>query len=91
MDDEYELEYSGLGDRIERDGRTVQVQIYRGKGATEEGWILQLVDESSGSSICWDELFETDREAFDYLLKEIDEEGLDRVIDDAPEAQFPDL
>jgi hypothetical protein len=88
MDDEYELEYSTHCGRIERDGRSVQVEIYRGKDQNEE-WILEIVDDSSGSSIVWDEQFESDQVAYDYLMKEIDNQGLAKLIDDAPEAQLP--
>jgi len=82
MDDE--LEYSGHCGCIESDGRSVQVQIYRGKG--EEGWSLEIVDDDSGSSVVWDDLFESEQAAYDSLLKEIEELGLAKVIDDAPQA-----
>lgn len=88
MGDEYELEYSGRCGRIESEGRSVKVEIYRGKNQ-EEGWSLEIVDEQTGNSIVWDELFETDLVAYNYLLWEIEEQGLAKVIDDAPEAQLP--
>jgi hypothetical protein len=89
MDDEYDLEHSSLCGRIERDGRSVQVEIYRGKEQEESGWVLEVVDDSSGSSIVWDEQFDTDQDAYDCLMKEIDEQGLADIIDNAPEAQLP--
>lgn len=88
MEDEVELEYSKLCQFIERDGRAVEINIYRGSDETE-GWILEIVDDSTGSSIVWDELFETDDAAFQFLFKEIEVQGLDGVIDDAPEAKLP--
>jgi hypothetical protein len=87
MDEEYELEHSIHCGRIARDGRSVQVEIFRGK--KEERWLLEIVDEDSGNSVVWDDPFETDQAAYDYLLKEIEEQGLAKVIDDAPDAQLP--
>ena len=49
------------------------------------------MEDDTGSSILWDDQFKTDKDAFDFLLAEIDKSGgLDRVIDDAPVAQFPE-
>lgn len=88
MDAEYELEYSSHCGRIERDDRSVQVHIYRGKDQEDKNWILEIVDEKSGNSIVWDDPFESDQAAYDYLMKEIEDQGLAKVIDDAPEAQL---
>jgi len=88
MEDGIEVEHSTLCQKIERDGRSIHVEIYRGKDH-DEGWLLEIVDLDSGSSIVWDDLFKTDSEAFEFLLAEITAQGLDQVIDDAPQAQFP--
>jgi len=90
MFDEYEVAYSERCGGIERQGRSVQLQIYRGKDQEDAGGILEIVDDHSGSSIVWDELFETDQPAYDYLMNEIHAQGLDKVIDDAPKARLPD-
>ena len=88
MDDDIELEHSPLCQQIERDGRSVRVEIYRGKDRDED-WLLEIVDLHTGSSIVWDDLFKTDREAYDFLLAEIADEGLNKLIDDTPKAQLP--
>ncbi len=90
MTDEYELDYSDHCGRIERDGRSIEIQIYRGREREDASWILEIVDDLSGSSIVWDELFETDQEAYDCLMKEIEAQGLNKVIDEAPDAPMPD-
>lgn len=87
MEDEIELEHSTLCQQIERDGRCVQVEIFRDKNR-DEGWLLEIVDLDTGSSVVWDELFETDRKAFELLLAEIADEGLDKLIDNTPKAQL---
>ena len=89
MNDEFELEFSTYCQHLERDGRSVQVEIYRGKDR-DEPWILEIVDDDTGSSILWDDQFKTDKDAFDFLLAEINKNGLDKVIDDAPEVPFPE-
>lgn len=85
MEDEIELEHSSLCRQVDRDGRSVQVEIYRCKGRDED-WLLEIVDLDTGASVVWDKPFTTDREALDFLLAAIDEEGLDGVIDDSREA-----
>lgn len=90
MEDDYGLEYSDLRGRLERDGRAVKVEVYRSTHGDDEGWILEIVDEDSGNSIVWDDPFPTDQAAHDHLMKEVEERGLNKVIDDAPKAEFPD-
>lgn len=74
MDDEYELEHSPLSSDISRDGMTVKIYIYRGKDRGQ-GWSLEIVAQD-GSSTVWDELFESDEEAFDEALIAIKKEGI---------------
>ena len=50
------LKESSLSQVVERDGRSVQVEIYNdGTG----GWLLEVVDEFGNSSV-WDQSFETE-------------------------------
>jgi hypothetical protein len=47
---------------VARDGITVRVEIYRLAGG-REGWLLEVVDQE-GTATVWQDLFETDREAY---------------------------
>lgn len=62
MEDDYELQISPLSQAISSDGQTVQVDIYRGG---DDGWILEVVDES-GTSTVWDDPFPTDTDALTF-------------------------
>ena len=54
VDDDYEPTMSPLCQSIERDGKSVRVDIYdNGEG----GWILDVVDEF-GNSVVWDDSFD---------------------------------
>ncbi len=67
---------SPLSQVIERDGRSVKVEIYEdGTG----GWLLEVVDEFGNSSV-WDQSFETEQDALDEALKTIREEGIESLI-----------
>ncbi len=79
VDDDYEPTMSPLCQSIERDGKSVRVDIYdNGEG----GWILDVVDEF-GNSVVWDDHFPTDQEAMDEVLSTIDKEGIDALIGSA--------
>lgn len=55
MTEEFELEMSPLTQPVTVDGKTIQVDIYRGdKG----DWIREVSDESN-SSLVWGDEFET--------------------------------
>jgi hypothetical protein len=85
MDDEYELEMSPLCQTINANGRSVEVEIYTDGN---NNWTLEIVDEDN-TSIVWDEQFKSDKDALDYLLSEIEKEGLDALIDETPSAKMP--
>ena len=72
----FELIMSPLCQIIERDGKQVDVQIYKGDDAT---WTLE-VEDHYGNSTVWDEEFKTDQLALDECLKTITEEGIDSLI-----------
>ena len=67
-DDESEFVESALSQRVTRHGVTVQVEIY---GDGEGRWILEVVD-AQGTSIVWDERFETDQEALDEAITSLE-------------------
>ena len=75
---EVEIEHSPLSADVKHDGMTVQVCIYRIKGKGE-GWSLEVVDHE-GVSTVWDELFETDKAAFDEFLKTVGREGISSFL-----------
>jgi len=76
MNDEFELEMSPLCQALSENGKTVQVEIYRGR---DSDWHLEVVDES-GNSTVWDDRFPTDDEALKELIAAIQEEGIDAFI-----------
>ena len=50
MDDDIELIYSPLQQTHTENGKTIDIQIYRG---ADTGWTLEVVDEY-GNSTVWD-------------------------------------
>ena len=76
MSDEFELEISPLSQSITADGKTIQVDIYRGdKG----GWLLEVIDESNSSWV-WDDEFDNDAAALDEVKRTIEADGIDSLI-----------
>jgi hypothetical protein len=45
----------------------------------DTGWSLEVVDVH-GNSTVWDDLFKTDQEAFDTVMKELQEEGIETFV-----------
>ncbi len=84
MTDDKDLIYSPLQQSITRDGKSIEICIYR---LPDSGWTLEAVDEV-GNSTVWEDEFDTDQEALDFALKEIAEEGIDVFIGPDPDAQF---
>ncbi len=79
VDDDYEPTMSPLCQSIERDGKSVRVDIYD-DGAGK--WILEVVDEFN-NSVVWDYHFPTDQDALDDVLSVIKNEGIDALIGSA--------
>ncbi len=78
---------SPLSQAVERDGRSVKVEIYEdGTG----GWLLEVVDEFGNSSV-WDQSFETEQDALDEALKTIREEGIESLIGFDGSIAHPDM
>jgi len=72
-DDDIRLIYSSLNRTVEHDDYTLDVQIYR---SDETDWHLEVVNEA-GTSIVWDEFFETDRRAWDEFEQTLRDEGIE--------------
>lgn len=78
MIDDPDLEFSPLGGLVTRDDRTVQVHIYRVVGS-KRGWALEVVDVDDISTL-WDELFATEREAYEEFSRVLDEDGIEAFL-----------
>ena len=81
---EPEIVDSPLAGTIERDGFTIRVEIYRGD---DSDWILEVVDEYR-NSVVWNDQFKTDQLAMDELLRTLDTDGIESLID-APKTTSP--
>ena len=77
MDDDYELVYSPLCRRVQRNRTTIQVHIYRGKD--DSAWILEVEDEKGGSTV-WSETFATDTAALNDVMSVIKKEGIETFL-----------
>lgn len=80
MYDENDLIESPLQQKYTSEGKTVEVCIYR---LPDTGWTLEIVDEYNNSTL-FDGEFESDQEAFDLFLKEVEEEGIESMIGPKP-------
>ena len=78
MADDPDLEFSPLSGLVTRDDRTVQVHIYRVVGS-KRGWALEVFDVDDISTL-WDELFTTEREAYEEFSRVLDEDGIEAFI-----------
>ncbi|MCA1773170.1 MAG: hypothetical protein LC677_11400 [Halomonas sp.] len=76
MEDDFEVEMSPLCQKLTADGKTVEVEIYRGDAG---GWILEVVDEF-GTSTVWDDEFDTDVVALEEVKATIRDDGIDSLI-----------
>ena len=65
--------YSGLNQRFTRDGVTVEVNIFRLEHETE--WLLEVVN-AKGTSICWDDPFDSDDAALAEFIRTVEDEGM---------------
>ena len=83
-DDEFTLIRSKLSGFITQDGMTIEVCIYRGDA--ERTWLLEVVDEE-GTSIVWDDRFETDQAAMDEVKHTIKTEGMASFLSDPDETK----
>jgi hypothetical protein len=70
---------SGLSGDFTKDGVTVEVHIVRLEH--EKEWTLEVVN-SSGTSIVWDDPFETDEQAYSEFYRTVAEEGMQVFADE---------
>jgi hypothetical protein len=83
-DDEFTLIESKLSGFITRDDMTIEVCIYRGDA--ERTWQLEVVNQE-GTSIVWDDRFETDQAALDEVKRTIETEGMASFLSDPDETK----
>jgi len=74
MEEGPKIIHSPLCRRIKRNRTTVEVLIYRGED--ESDWILEVEDESGGSTV-WTETFSSDTAALEEVMSVIKEEGIE--------------
>lgn len=67
---------SPLCQTIERDGHTLKVEIYREES---KQWVIEAID-MHGTSHVFEDTFETDKQALETLLSEIEEQGIEQFI-----------
>ncbi|MGB7300588.1 MAG: hypothetical protein WBD34_14800 [Burkholderiaceae bacterium] len=72
------LHYSPLCQYVFHNGATLELQIYR---TDDSPWVLEVVNEQ-GTSIVWDDQFDTDRAAFDEFTRTLETEGLAAFADE---------
>ena len=75
----HDIIFSELSGRLTRDDITVHVQIYQLKPNTE--WALVVIS-MDGICTIWDQLFETDDQAFSAFEIAAQEEGMATFLDD---------
>ncbi|MBO6506810.1 MAG: hypothetical protein JJ977_18580 [Kordiimonadaceae bacterium] len=75
-DEEFELIYSPLCQKLSSGGRTVDIQIY---GDGNGKWLLEIEDEY-GNSTVWDDPFETDSQALLEAKKSILKDRVTKYI-----------
>ena len=59
-----------------KDGKSIKIEIYR---MPDTAWNVQVVD-TFGNSTVWDDEFESDKEALQFVLAEIERDGIDEFI-----------
>jgi uncharacterized protein len=83
---EPELVQSSLSQSIEVEGKSLRIEIY--KMEDEAQWTLEIEHED-GSSLVWDELFDTDFLALNEARQTLAKDGLS-AFTNAEEAQIPE-
>lgn len=73
---------SPLSQTVTVDGITVRVAIF--KLIEDEGWTLEVVNES-GTSTVWEDPFPTDADAFEAFQRAVEVEGIETFLDDDEE------
>ena len=69
---------SGLSGIVSKDNVTVEVIIVRLE--SESKWSLEVLN-NAGTSIVWDDLFDSDDEAYAEFQRTVEEEGMRAFLD----------
>ena len=69
---------SGLSGIVSKDDVTVKVIIVRLE--SESKWSLEVVNDA-GTSIVWDDLFDSDEDAYAEFQQTVEEEGMRAFLD----------
>ena len=80
MDDEYKIINSPLSQKLNREGMTIEVMIYRGEHEAE--WILEVIDHAGGSTV-WEATFATEQDALNEVFQTIATEGIGCFVVDS--------
>jgi hypothetical protein len=84
--DDPNLITSGLSRTVTMDSSPVRIEIVRIEGNPD--WTLEVVDVE-GTSVVWQEPFETDTAALSEAIRAIEEEGAKLFLDDSNVIPFP--
>jgi hypothetical protein len=82
--DEKDLIDSALNQTYTKNGKSVEIHIYRMPNTL---WMLEVVD-SFGNSTVFDDEFATDVEALSYVIEEIERDGIEGFIGSANSGSF---
>ena len=74
--DEKDLIDSALNQTYTKNGKSVEIRIYR---MPNTAWILEVVD-SFGNSTVFDDEFATDSDALSFVIDEIERDGIEGYI-----------
>ena len=72
------LVHSRLSGIVSKDDITVEVFIYRLEN--ESNWSLEVLN-NAGTSIVWDDLFDSDEDAYAEFQRTVEEEGMRAFLD----------
>jgi hypothetical protein len=78
MEEEYKIIDSPLSREYTSEGHTVDVQIYSDEDQKE--WILEVVNEA-GTSILWDDPFDSDEKALEAFIQTVEKEGIQAFLE----------
>ena len=68
---------SGLSGIVSKDNVTVEVFIYRLESESKQS--LEVVNDA-GTSIVWDDLFDSDEDAYAEFQRTVEEEGMNAFL-----------
>jgi len=77
MNDEIEIIMSPLCQSFERDGVTLQIEIFR---SDESDWTLEVVNPAN-TSIVWNKTFQSDESALEEFHQTIKKDGIQSFLD----------